>query len=317
MKRILLLETLAADATAWLESRHQVVLADAPDQFESALATGEFDALITRGKGQVNAAILDRLAPSLKVVSRCGVGLDNVDVSACTERGIPVVNAPGATTVAVTEQTMFLILAAVRNLLPVCAATKKGNWESRDSYTGDDLYGKRLGLIGMGDIASGVADIASAFGMEVVFWNHREKESNYEQVDFDELISTSDVISIHVPLTDETRGIIGAEEFDQMKPEAILINTGRGPHVNHKALETALDRERIAGYAADVFDPEPPNAEQIGLLQRPNVIVTPHISALTRGSFDRMSMRTAKNVDAILREGSPESGCIFNADKLS
>ncbi len=294
-EKILMLETIEPSAEALLASRYQLVHLSDPNVWTHAIEQGPFVALITRGKGQVNQELLDQL-DGLQVAARCGVGLDNFDLAACREKGIQVLNVPDATTIAVAEQALFFMLALVRDLPRLTQAVKEHNWDSRNQYRGNDLFGQKLGLVGFGAIAARLAGQAASLGLEVSYWNHRPKPSNYRQVGLDELLATNDIISLHIPLTSETRHFIGHRQLKAMRRGSYLINTARGAHVDHQALGEALDSGQLAGYAADGFDPEAGDPDNHPLCQHPNVLITPHCAALTKRTYQDMSMRIARSV---------------------
>jgi D-3-phosphoglycerate dehydrogenase len=312
---ILLLETLHPEAEERLAEGGRVILAEQVEEAAALAARGPVHAILTRGRGQVRRPLLEACR-ELRVVARAGVGLDNVDVAAATDLGIPVVNAPGSTTIAVAEQTLLLMSALVRGLYASAHAVKQGDWEVRRLYAGDDLAGKRLGLVGMGQIAGRVARLAGAYDMEVVYWSRAEKELPYPRIPLDELLATSDVVSLHVALTPETHRMIGRRELAAMKRGAYLVNTARGAVVDQAAVLEALREERLAGFGADVLDPEPPHPEE-PLLGHPRALITPHTSALTGSTYRGMCLRTAANVLAALRGGAVEPGCVANEQELS
>lgn len=293
--RILMLETIEPSAEALLASRYQLVHLSDPNDPSPAMDQGPFTALITRGKGQVDRNLLRQLV-GLKIAARCGVGLDNFDLAACEENHIEVLNVPDATTIAVAEQALFFMLAMVRDLPRVSEAVRNHQWQIRNQYQGNDLYGLKLGLIGFGAIASRLANLAAAIGLDVRYWNHRPKPSSYQQMELDELLATSDIVSLHIPLTQETRHFIGERELECMRPGGFLINTARGAHVDHQAVERALVSGRLAGYAADGFDTDAGDPNSHPLCQHPNVIITPHCAALTTRTYQDMSMRIARSV---------------------
>lgn len=312
---ILLLETLHPDAEERLAEGGHLILAEQAEEAAAVAARGPVHAILTRGRGQVRRPLLEACR-ELRVVARAGVGLDNVDVAAATELGIPVVNAPGSTTIAVAEQTLLLISALLRGLYASAHAVKQGDWEVRRHYAGDDLAGKRLGLVGMGQIAGRVARLAEAYDMEVVYWSRTDKAVPYPRLPMDEVIATSDVVSLHVALTPDTHHLIGRRELAAMKPGALLVNTARGAVVDQAAVLEALREERLSGFGADVLDPEPPRPGE-PLLGHPRALITPHTSALTGSTYRSMCLRTADNVLAVLRGEAVEPGCIANEQQLS
>lgn len=311
---VLLLETLHPDAHAVLSSAATVLHAEEPGEVMAIVRREPVAAVVTRGRGQVRRPLLEA-ATGLRVVARAGVGLDNVDVAAATEHGVRVINAPGSTTVAVAEQTLLLMAALVRGLYPSVRAVKSGDWEARRGYAGDDLAGKRLGLVGMGQIGQRVARLAEAYGMEPVYWSRREKDVPYRFLPLPELLAVSDVVSIHLALEPETRHRIGAAELAMMRQGSYLVNTARGAVVDQAAVLDALREERLAGFAADVLDPEPPDPSD-PILAHERTVITPHTAALTDATFRNMCMRTVGNVIAALRDEPVEPGCIANEEAL-
>lgn len=304
---IVLLEPIHPEAHERLASAAQVHLVEEPAE---VAATAAVQALITRGRGQVRRTLIERL-PHLKVVGRVGVGLDNIDVDAASEHGVLVINTPGSTTTAVAEHTLMLMAALVRGLYGQVRAVKGGDWAYRGEYRGDELSGKTLGVIGMGDIGQRVAKLAEAFGMEVVYWSRSEKDVPYPRLPFEEVLRRADVVSLHLALTPETRHLLGREALAALKPGALLVNTSRGAVLDQKALLEALDEGTLAGFAADVLAQEPPDPAD-PLLHHDRVLITPHTAALTETTFRRMSLRTVGNVLAALRGEPVEAGCIAN-----
>ncbi len=312
---ILLLEPIHPEARARLETFAQPVEARDEAAALQRAATTPIAAIVTRGRGPVTAALIEA-CPRLRVIARVGVGLDNIDVGAASARGIPVVNAPGSTTQAVAEQTMLLMLALARRLVDLATAVRDGRWAVRAGYTGLELGGRTLGIVGMGDIGQRVAALATAFGMEVCYWSRTPRDVAVPYRPFEALLAESDVVSLHVALTPETRHLLAAPQFGAMKPGALLVNTARGGLVDPAALRQALDQGLLGGYATDVWDPEPPSPAD-PLLRHERVLVVPHVAALTEATFRRMSQRTVENVRAILHDEAPEPGCIFNAAALA
>jgi phosphoglycerate dehydrogenase-like enzyme len=191
-------------------------------------------------------------------------------------------------------------LALARRLDALAAAVKAGNWAVRNGYEGHDLYGKTLGIIGMGAIGQRVATLATAFGMEVCYWNRTPKALPYQQVDLPTLLQQADVVSIHCALAPETHHLLGARELALLKSTALLVNTARGAIIDPVALCAALDANRLAGFGADVLDQEPPDPAD-PLLTHERVLITPHTSALTAETYRAMCMQTVQNVLAVLR----------------
>jgi D-3-phosphoglycerate dehydrogenase / 2-oxoglutarate reductase len=304
---ILLLESLHGDAERLLAAHATTILVgeEASTAFDPALV----EAILTRGRGRITAELIAR-CPQLRTVARCGVGLDNIDLAAAQARGIAVVYAPGTTTTAVAEHTLLLILAVARQLRPLVQAVHQGEWAVRNGYTGMELAGKTLGVVGFGQIGQRVALLASALGMHVVTWSPHQRGA-YPALTLDELLSTADVVSIHVALSEATRALIGARELALMKPDALLINTARGAIIDQAALRSALAARRLGGFAADVLDQEPPEAGE-PLLAMPNVIITPHVAALTETTYRAICVQTATNVLAILRGETPDHKSVYH-----
>jgi phosphoglycerate dehydrogenase-like enzyme len=303
---IVLLERLHEDAEALLQAYEQTVVAaeDGTGDYEPARVR----AILTRGRGRVTAELMQR-CPQLEVVARCGVGLDNIDLPAARARSIAVVFAPGSTTTAVAEHTMLLMLAAARRLRPLTAAVHRGEWSVRDGYLGLELAGRTLGVLGMGQIGRRVADLGQAFGMRVISWS-RSQRGPYPSLALDEVLRAADVLSLHVALAPETRGLIGARELALMQPGALLINTARGALIDQPALRAALAAGRLAGFAADVLAEEPPAVDD-ALLHDDRTLVTPHTAVLTDRTYRQICVGTASNVLALLRGEAPEPGSLF------
>jgi phosphoglycerate dehydrogenase-like enzyme len=314
MLHILLLETIEEESFEWLSQDLNIQLYRAWEGMPSSADMKKMDAVITRGIGQVNLALYDA-CPNLKVAARCGVGLDNVDVKEATKRGIKVINAPGSNASTVAEHTISLMLTIQRNLFEALSEVKKGNWASRSNFKSDELSGKTLGILGLGNIGLKVANIASAFGMKVIYWSPSEKNVPYDLVDKETLFQRADIFSLHLPSNEETNGMINKEVFNLMRPGAILINTARGPLVEREALLNALDSGKLAGYAADVPFSPPPTADD-ALISHPKAFITAHVSSLTATTYKNMCLSTVKNVLAVLRGNTPSQNCIFNAIPL-
>jgi (S)-sulfolactate dehydrogenase len=261
-------------------------------------------ALIVRNRTKVDRAIIER-APKLACIGRLGVGLDNIDLDACKERSVAVYPATGANDVSVAEYVIAAAMMLLRGAYGATGEVIAGAWP-RTRLMGREITGKRLGLVGFGAIAQETAKRAAALDMAVIAhdpfvppehpaWN--QPYGRIVRLGFDELIATSDVISAHVPLTGETRNLIGADALQRMKPGAILINAARGGVVDEEAVAVALKSGRLAGAALDVFDEEPLSAERARIFADcPNLILTPHIAGLTQESNVRVSWVTAKNV---------------------
>ncbi len=311
---ILLLESVHPDAQSILEAADAVELVEDLAAFDPRSYGRGVRAVVTRGRGQVDRELIAAL-PDLVVVARCGAGLDNVDTRAAAAAGVAVVHAPGLTTAAVAEHALMLMLALARRVVEVDTAVKAGHWSVRDGFESTELRGKRMGVIGLGAIGTKLADFGRMLDMDVVCTTRRQSETGVERVDLDELLATSDVIQLCVPLTDTTRSMIGEAQFASMKPGALLVNTSRGAVVDHAALADALARNALGGYATDVWDPEPPGADDAVLSDR-RVLVTPHVAGLTDVTYRDICVRPAEAVTAILTGIAPDPRWVFPADPV-
>jgi D-3-phosphoglycerate dehydrogenase len=266
-------------------------------------AVAESDALITRSGTAVTAELVNA-GKRLRIIGRAGVGLDNVDVDACTARGILVINAPTANILSATEHTMAMLLSLCRNIPEAHASVKRGEW-NRSKFMGIELSGKVLGVIGLGRIGTRVTTRARAFGMRVIAYDPYIAQTVGEKVgaemmSLDELLAEADVITVHTPLSDETRGMIGPNEIGKMKDGVILVNCARGGIYQENALAAALESGKVSGAAIDVYEKEPPGKDH-PLLQAKNIILSPHIGANTIEAQDRVAVQTAEMVVAALR----------------
>jgi glyoxylate reductase len=280
---------------------------------EATALSPELEALLPQAEGlyslltiTVGPDLLEK-APRLRVVSNMAVGVDNIDLQACTQRGIPVGHTPGVLTEGTADLAMTLLLAAARRLVEANRDARKGRWKtwSPTGWLGADLYGATLGIVGLGKIGSAVAQRGRAFGVRLVYNDpHRqpelERRLGAEYLPLAELFAVSDFISLHTPLTEETRGMIGAKQLRSMKPSAILVNTSRGPIVDSQALVQALRKGWIAAAALDVTDPEPLPPEH-PLFKLDNCLITPHIGSATQNTRRRMAERAAENLIAGLQ----------------
>lgn len=264
------------------------------------------DAIVTMLHDRVDAALLDAAGPQLRVVANVAVGYDNVDVPACTERGVRFTNTPGVLTDATADIAFALILMATRRLGEGERLIRTGvPWSFNMFFLlGTSVQGKTLGIVGLGQIGTATARRARAFGMDVVYSGRRaadpalERELGARRVDLDELLATADVVSLHCPLTDETRHLIDAARLRQMKSSAYLVNTTRGPVVDEGALAEALRDGVIAGAGLDVFEKEP--EVHPGLLELENVTLIPHLGSATIETRTAMAVLAARNAIAVL-----------------
>lgn len=310
---ILLLESVAEEADVLLRQRARIFTAWGERPLADILEKERIDAVITRGKGLINSALMDA-CPVMKVAARCGVGLDNVDVAEATRRGIRVVNAPGSNAATIAEHTLMLMLMAIRNGYRSAEAVREDDWAWRNQYAGDELSGKTLGILGLGNIGGRVARLGEAFGMKIITWSR--KETHYRSLPLEDVLAHSDVVSLHLPLTAETRQLFNAERFAGMKPGAILINTARGALIDREALLTALANGTLGAFAADVLEEEPPAAGD-ALVHHPRVLLTPHSGSLTATTYRAMCESTVRNVLAILSGEPFDSVSVFNREALA
>ena len=288
-----LLEKATADA--------DVEIVTYPDrrEDEASLAERSADAdIVVVSNIAYPASVMER-NPNLKYVCVAFTGFDHVDMAYCRAQGIQVSNCAGYSTVAVADLVFGLVLDVYRNISALNEIVRDGG--TKDGLVGPELDGKRFGVIGAGAIGTRVMRIAAAFGCEVVAYSRTPKDiPGVTFVDFDELISTSDVISLHVPQTPETVGMIGAEQIARMKPSAVLINCARGPIVDSEALATALNGGRIAGAGIDVLEMEPPFPSDHPLLTSKNTIVTPHVAFASTEAMRKRAVIVADNVASYL-----------------
>jgi glyoxylate reductase len=248
------------------------------------------------------------LAPNLKVVSNMAVGFDNIDIEACTRRGIPVGNTPGVLTDGTADLTMAIMLAAARRLFEANRDARQGRWTtwSPTGWLGMDLMGARLGIIGLGKIGTAVARRAYGFGMQILYADPHhnqvlEDEISAKYLEIRDLLEAADIVSVHVPLSEQTRHMINKEALQLMKPDSLLINTSRGPIVDQDALVHALKDGLIAGAAVDVTDPEPLSPDN-ELFKLDNCLVVPHIGSATWNTRRRMAERACENLLAGLND---------------
>jgi len=266
---------------------------------------GEYDALIVRGRTKVTAAVFEA-GKKLKAVGRAGVGVDNIDLAAAKEHKVTVVNSPLATTIAVAELTLAHMLAAVREIARADAGLKAGKWLKKE-LEGAELCGKTLGVIGFGRIGAAVAQRAKAFDMKVIGYDPLVKAEDIkarggEPVSMDELLSKSDMITMHLPLTADTKGMLNEAAFGKMKQGVYIICAARGGVIDETALLAALNSGKVAGAALDVFATEPPGLTD--LVAHPKVVCTPHIGAQTVEAQIRAANDISEEILAAL-DGKP------------
>ncbi len=267
---------------------------------------GELDALLC-GDDAITRPVLEKARPRLRVISKYGIGVDKIDVKACTEYGIPVLFTPGVNHTTVAEHTFLLLLALEKNFLYAVDGTRQGQWKRK---TGHEIYGKTMGIFGVGRIGKEVAIRARAFGMEPVgfdvYWDEAfARQHGVRRVATrEELFATSDYLSIHANLTPETRNLVNAASIAQMKQGVLIVNCARGELVNTADMAAALQSGQVGGYGTDVLDQEPPPADH-PLLRAPNCIVTPHVASRTYESVGRQALTSVKNLLLALHGETP------------
>ncbi len=304
--KILVAEVLAPSGIELLRRHHEVDERIGLSAEEYRAILPEYDALLVRSQVKVDAAMI-AAGTRLIVIGRAGVGVDNVDLDAATRAGITVVNAPTGNTIAAAEHTIALMLALARKVAAADASMRRGEWK-RSAFTGTELRGKVLGIVGLGKIGGAIADRARALEMTILGSDPYvtvEAAANHgiELVALDELLARSDVVTLHVPKTKATAGMIGAAQLARMKPTAFLLNVARGGVVDEADLATALTAGTIAGAAVDVFATEPPAADN-PLFGAPNTILTPHLGASTAEAQVAVAEEASQQVLDIL-DGQP------------
>ncbi|RFS85807.1 phosphoglycerate dehydrogenase [Actinomadura spongiicola] len=298
---VLVAEELSPAGIAVLEADYEVRHVDGADREQLLAAVADVDALIVRSATKVTAEVC-RHAARLRVVARAGVGLDNVDVEAATKAGVMVVNAPTSNIVTAAEHAIALLLATARNVPQGHTALKQGEWK-RSKYTGVELQGKTVGVLGLGRIGVLVAQRLAAFDMNVIAYDPyvqaaRAAQLGVKLVTLDELLRESDFITVHLPKTPETLGLIGDRELRQVKPTVRIVNAARGGIVDEEALDLALKDGRVAGAGIDVFRTEP--CTDSPLFHHDNVVVTPHLGASTHEAQEKAGTQVARSVKLAL-----------------
>jgi D-3-phosphoglycerate dehydrogenase len=318
MRKVLLTKKLKENTAKLFKGIPDLELVTIPDgaqeQFDTYIMDAE--ALLLSTAYKMTKEVIERAA-NLKVISRTGVGVDNVDVKAATEKGILVLNTPEANSISVAEHTLALIVAISKQLVMYDSELRAGNFAIRRTNRSVDIDGKTLGLIGCGRIGRFTAEkCKAAFNMNVIGYDPYIKElpgiTLYENIE--DVFAKADYISLHLPLTDETRNMVGESLLSKMKPTAFLINTSRGGIVDEAALARMLKEERIAGAALDVLESEPPKADN-PLLPLKNVILTPHSAALTKECSARVAHEAALGISDYLKGKTPKF--VFNKELLT
>ena len=304
--KVLVSDQLHGAGIELLKSVADVEVATGLDKEELIKKIKETDALLVRSATKVTSDVIDA-AKKLKVIGRAGVGVDNIDTKAATERGIVIVNSPTASSITVAEHTMGLILSLARSIPFADSSVKSKKWEKKQ-FLGVELRGKTLGIIGIGRIGLEVAKKGKAFDMNVIAFDpyiseKAIKKLGVEVADLDKLLAESDFITLHIPLTDETRHIIGADEISKMKAGASIINCARGGVVDENALLEGLESGKVGGAALDVFEVEPPFENP--LLKNPRFVATPHLGASTEEAQKYASLIACEEVIKVLKNEPP------------
>ncbi|KYK27632.1 MAG: 3-phosphoglycerate dehydrogenase [Candidatus Proteinoplasmatales archaeon SG8-5] len=297
--KIIVTDKLADEGVQKLkDAGHEVLIAwDEPKERIPELV-GDCDAIVIRSATKVTKDIIDA-APNLKVIGRAGIGLDNVDLRHAESKGIKVRNTPAATTVSVAELTFAFILASARDIVAGTCTTKEGKWEKK-ALKGTEVFEKTLGVVGIGRIGGAVAERAEAFGMKVLAYDPYVQSDRYENVELDDLLRRSDFITLHLPLTPETKHMISTDQFAIMKDGVVILNVARGGTIDEDALYDAMTSGKVKVAALDTFEVEPPAGNK--LLTLPNLLCTPHIGAQTAEGQLRAGIQVAENVIEALNE---------------
>ncbi|MFC2168952.1 D-2-hydroxyacid dehydrogenase [Acidobacteriota bacterium] len=294
MKKILIADSLNPEALDELQSipSFDVALKTGMDEAELVKTIPGFHVAVVRGATKITGKVINA-ASNLELIIRAGIGLDNIDVQSAQQNGIQVMNTPSATTISVAEHTFGLMLGAVRCHGRANFSMKMHKWEKK-ALSGTELYGKTLGIVGSGRIGLALAQRALAFGMKVITHDiiQINTDLNVTQCDLGELLTRSDIISVHLPLTEKTKHIIGKDEFSKMKDGVIIVNASRGGIIDEKSLLDALESGKVRAVALDVYEKEPP--DDFLLIDHPNVLATPHIGAAAKEGQKRAGFEVVK-----------------------
>lgn len=302
------LEKINALAAALQAAGHEFVYYTSKETQQDKLLERVQDADIIMLANQPLSAEIINACPKLKMLSVAFTGVDHIALDACRARNILVCNAAGYSTNAVAELTFGLAISVIRNIVPCDARCRKAG--TKDGLVGFELFGKTFGVVGTGAIGARVAKIAAAFGCKVLAYSRTEKQelvdAGVQYVSLDELLAQSDFVSLHVPLTDATRGLINADAIAKMKQGAVLLNTARGPVVDSAALAEALNAGKLAGAGIDVFEGEPPIAENHPLCSAKNTVLTPHVAFASREALETRADIVFANIEKWLN-GAPQN----------
>ena len=305
MPRVLVSDPIGPEGVSLLETGAQVDVKTGMKPAELLDTVGAYEALVVRSETKVNREVIEA-GKNLRVIARAGIGVDNIDLDAATGAGIAVVNAPTGNTVAAAEHTMALMLALARNVPGAHQSLQSGEWR-RSAFMGIEVRDKTLGICGLGRVGTEVARRSQAFGMRLVGYDpfvapDYARRIGVELLSLDDLLAESDFVTLHTPLTEGTRGMLGMKQVENIKPGARVINVARGELVDEAALLAGLESGRLSGVALDVFSKEPP--EPSPLVEHPKAIVTPHLGASTREAQREVAIEAAEQVLAVLK-GEP------------
>ena len=307
--KVLLYEEIHQKGLEYLSKHADIVWASGYEEETLCREAAEVSGIVIRAKGQASAKVMDS-APLLKIIGRHGVGVDNIDVAAATERGIYVANTPGVNNESVAEHAVGMMLALSKRMLEGDQAIRRGHWDFRYESRGQEIMGKTLGVVGLGNIGYRVAQIChAAFNMKILYHDElskprAEKELSARKVELEELLRSSDYVSLHVPSLPSTHHLMNADRMNLMKKTAFLINTSRGSVVDGNALYDALKAGRIAMAALDVYEEEPLPADN-KLLTLTNTVLTPHMASHTEEAMIAMSM-IARDVVRVIQGKAPQ-----------
>ncbi|MFC1562922.1 hydroxyacid dehydrogenase [candidate division KSB1 bacterium] len=306
---VLLYEPMRKEGIAVLEEYCEVIYPESVEEESILEHAPKIDGIVIRANGKVSEKIINS-SPKLKVIGRHGIGVENIDIETATQRGIWVVNTPESNAESVAEHFMMFALNLSKKFIKSFAELKNGNWNSRYIYTGTEIFGKTVGIIGFGRIGRTIAcHCHSAFSCPIIYYDikkypEEEEKLGAKPVSLNELLNNADYISLNTPLTKETHHLIGKNEISLMKPTTFLINTSRGKVWDEKAVYEALIEKRIAGAASDVFEDEPTTIDN-PLFKLDNFIATPHMGSHTEEALMRMSL-VAEDIITVLKGGKPK-----------
>ena len=313
MQKVLVTREIPDAGLRLLEGFDVTVLSEEPPERDELLeAVQGANGILSILTETIDAEVMDAAGGDLKVIANMAVGYDNVDIGAANERGIVVTNTPGVLDETTADTAFMLLLAAARRLGEAERLVRSGNWDAwgPKQFIGPDVWGKTLGIVGFGRIGQAVARRARGFGMDILYTarsrkEDAEKEFGARKAELEELLEESDFVSIHTPLTDETRHLIGKSELEAMKPTAVLVNTSRGPVVDEAALAEALENSGIFAAGLDVYEEEPEVHPK--LLELENVVLAPHIGSASIETRDRMAQMAAEDLRAVLNGEEPKN----------